>query len=94
MSLYHPGAPVPPPEPPRAAGRSSFTPAQVAGVVAFPVLGTGLSLNGMPLGDILTLLGGCGVIGAVTIATASGGRRLLAALAAAVRAAGTEPGAR
>ncbi|MCX2928123.1 hypothetical protein [Streptomyces sp. NEAU-W12] len=50
----------------------------------------------MPVSDVLGLLTGCGVIGAVTTAVAGGGRALLSAVAgAAVRAAAdTEHGAR
>ncbi|MDX3695019.1 hypothetical protein PV726_32715 [Streptomyces europaeiscabiei] len=95
MSTYHSGAPAPLPEPQpsRAVGRP-LTAAQICGVTVFPLLGAGLALAGMPVSDVLALLAGCGAIGAVTIAAAGGGRRLLTALAAtAVRAAaGAEPG--
>ena len=92
MSTHHPSTGAPESEPSRALGRV-LTPAQVAGVTVFPVLGAGLALQGMPVDDVLTLLAGCGASGAGTIATAGGGRRLLTALAAAaVRAAAhTEP---
>ncbi|MFG2785922.1 hypothetical protein ACGFY7_49945 [Streptomyces prunicolor] len=91
MSTHHPGAPAP--QPPRAVARP-LTAAQICGIIVFPLLGAGLALAGMPVADVLTLLAGCGAIGAATIAAAGGGRRLLTALATtAVRAAaGTEPG--
>ncbi|XES01605.1 hypothetical protein HEP87_64705 [Streptomyces sp. S1D4-11] len=87
MSTHHPGASAPESEPSRTPARV-LTPAQVAGVTIFPLLGTGLVLQGVPVDDVLTLLAGCGAIGAGTIAAGGGGRRLLTALtAAAVRAA-------
>lgn len=91
MSTHHPGAPAP--QPSRAVARP-LTAAQICGIIVFPLLGAGLALTGMPVADVLTLLAGCGAIGAATIAAAGGGRRLLTALATtAVRAAvGTEPG--
>ncbi|GGM19161.1 hypothetical protein GCM10010129_74260 [Streptomyces fumigatiscleroticus] len=91
MSPHHPGASAPESEPSRTPVRV-LTPAQIAGVTVFPLLGAGLALQGMPVDDVLTLLAGCGAIGAGTIA-AGGGRHLLTALAvAAVRsAAHTEP---
>ncbi|WP_392957697.1 hypothetical protein [Streptomyces sp. LN245] len=91
MSTHHPGASAPAPEPSRTPAR--ITPAQITGITVFPVLGAGLALQGMPVDDVLTLLAGCGAIGAGTIAAASGGRHLLTTLAtAAVRAAaGAEP---
>lgn len=91
MSMHRPGAPAPQPSRPVAR---PLTAAQICGIVVFPLLGAGLALAGMPVADALTLLAGCGAIGAATIAAAGGGRRLLTALAAtAVRAAaGTEPG--
>ncbi|MET9915059.1 hypothetical protein ABZZ74_51905 [Streptomyces sp. NPDC006476] len=49
-------------------------------LIAFLVLGTVLFLKGTPTGDIITLLGGCGAIGAATLAAAGGGRRLMAIL--------------
>lgn len=85
MSTHHPVASVP--EPVRS-GIRPLTPAQVCGITVFPILGTGLTLGGMPVLDVLVLLAGCGAIGAGTIAAAGGGRRLLTSLAsAAVRAA-------
>lgn len=80
MSTHHPGASAPESEPSRTPVRV-LTPAQVAGVTVFPLLGTGLVLQGVPVDDVLTLLAGCGAIGAGTIAAAGGGRRLLTALA-------------
>ncbi|MGW4438004.1 hypothetical protein ACWELO_19955 [Streptomyces sp. NPDC004596] len=93
MSTHHPVTVVPESEPGRSAVRP-LTSAQVYGITVFPVLGAGLTLAGMPVPEALTLLAGCGAIGAGTIAAAGGGRRLLTALAsAAVRAAaGTETG--
>ncbi|MEU9348980.1 hypothetical protein AB0D74_48065 [Streptomyces sp. NPDC048278] len=87
MSTHHPGASAPESEPPRTPVRV-LTPSQIAGVTVFPLLGAGLALQGMSVDDVLTLLAGCGAIGAGTIAAAGGGRHLLTALAAAaVRAA-------
>lgn len=87
MSPYRPGAVASPSEPERTAARP-LTSAQICGITVFPVLGTGLSLAGMPVSDVLGLLAGCGTIGAATIVAAGGGRRLLSCLAtAAVRAA-------
>ncbi|MFM9452495.1 hypothetical protein [Streptomyces europaeiscabiei] len=95
MSTYHSGVPAsrPEPQPSRGVARP-LTAAQIFGVTVFPLLGAALALAGMPVSDVLTLLAGCGAIGAATIAAAGGGRRLLTALAAgAVRAAaGAEPG--
>lgn len=55
-------------------------------LIVFLTLGTVLFLRGTPTGDIITLLGGCGAIGAATLAAAGGGRRLMAVLVeAAVR---------
>ncbi|MGW9253169.1 hypothetical protein ACWGS5_13795 [Streptomyces albidoflavus] len=49
-------------------------------LIAFLTLGTALFLRGTPLGEIFLLLGGCGAIGAGTLAAAGGGRRLMAVL--------------
>ncbi|WP_046498439.1 hypothetical protein [Streptomyces odonnellii] len=55
-------------------------------LIAFLLLGALLFREGTPIGDILALLGGCGAIGAGTLALAGGSRRLIAVLAeAAVR---------
>ncbi|MFE2463701.1 hypothetical protein [Streptomyces sp. NPDC059402] len=55
-------------------------------LIAFLALGTVLFLKDTPISDILILLGGCGAIGAATLAAAGGGRRLMAVLVeAAVR---------
>ncbi|MDI5969381.1 hypothetical protein POF50_008475 [Streptomyces sp. SL13] len=57
-------------------------------LLAFLGLGAGLFTTGTPMNSVFTLLGGCGAIGAATITTAGGGRRLARALAeAALRAA-------
>ncbi|MER5466656.1 hypothetical protein ABT010_39770 [Streptomyces sp. NPDC002668] len=62
--------------------------AQVAGLVSFPLMGSALTMAGMPMTDVFVLLGGCGAIGAATFAAAGGGRRLAGAVATAlVRAA-------
>ncbi|MFF3547516.1 hypothetical protein ACFYXD_37505 [Streptomyces platensis] len=94
MSPYHPRA-VAPSGSDRPTARPPG-PAQVCGIVVFSVLGAALSLHGMPVGDVLGLLAGYGVIGAATTAAAGGGRTLLSALASAtVRAAAdTEHSAR
>ncbi|MFF9212974.1 MULTISPECIES: hypothetical protein [unclassified Streptomyces] len=86
MSTLHSSAPSLEPGGHRPVG-SPLTAAQVAGICVFPLLGVVLALTGMPVRDILGLLSGCGAIGALTIAAAGGGRRLLGALAAALGAA-------
>ncbi|GAA2524343.1 hypothetical protein [Streptomyces longisporus] len=85
-----------PAEAPCVPGRPR-TGAQVAGVVAFPVIGGVLAVTGMPVGDVLALVSGCGVIGAASV-TACGrlaGRpvagRLAASLAAAAVRVAREP---
>ncbi|WP_230194809.1 hypothetical protein [Streptomyces coriariae] len=79
---------------PTPDGRARLgTTAQVAGVVAFPVIGGALAVTGLPVGDILAVVSGCGAIGAMSIAFA-GGRltgRLARALAAAAARAAQEP---
>ncbi|MGW8955623.1 hypothetical protein [Streptomyces sp. NPDC055709] len=81
------------PDPPARTGPGAAqVAAQVAGAVAFPAMGSILAMAGMPVTDVFALLGGCGAIGAATVAAAAGGRRLFGALAtAAVRAAAQEP---
>lgn len=63
-------------------------------VVAFPLIGGAQAVSGMPVGDVLTLVSGCGAIGAAAVALASGrlpgapvAGRLAGALTAAVRSA-------
>ncbi|MEV6012708.1 hypothetical protein AB0M29_38725 [Streptomyces sp. NPDC051976] len=59
-------------------------------ILLLTVLGLGAALftTGTPISSVFTLLGGCGAIGAATIAAAGGGRRLAQVLVeAAVRAA-------
>ncbi|AUH38879.1 hypothetical protein [Streptomyces sp. CMB-StM0423] len=68
-------------------GRAPASAAHVAGIIAFPLLGSVLALTGMPVQDVLVLLAGCGGIGAAVFAIGGGGRRLLEALAAALNAA-------
>ncbi|WP_063766013.1 hypothetical protein [Streptomyces sp. NRRL F-5193] len=80
---YNTPLPVPAP---RSTGVRSGAAAPIAGVAVFPLLGGMLALAGMGVGEILALIGGCGLIGAATVAAVSG--RLTGALAAAaVRAA-------
>ncbi|MFK4143495.1 hypothetical protein ACI2LZ_33855 [Streptomyces filamentosus] len=68
-----------------AAGRFGPTHALILQIV-FLGLGSGLFLAGTDLDTVLVLLGGCGAIGAATLAAAGGGRRLMAVLVeAAVR---------
>ncbi|MGW7469297.1 hypothetical protein ACWGJT_32680 [Streptomyces xantholiticus] len=77
----------PPPAAVAPAGRLGPTHALIL-LIAFLALGTVLFREGTPLGDIFALLGGCGAIGAATLAAAGGGRRLVAVLVeAAVRSA-------
>ncbi|MEV5433951.1 hypothetical protein [Streptomyces sp. NPDC052701] len=47
-------------------------------LIAFLALGTVLFVQGTPIGDILILLGGCGTLGAATLAAVGGGRWLMA----------------
>ncbi|MGA6160682.1 hypothetical protein ACPEIC_46075 [Stenotrophomonas sp. NPDC087984] len=75
-----------PPAPP--SGHWSPTHALIL-LIAFLALGTLLFREGTPIGDILTLLGGCGTIGAATLALAGGSRRLVAVLAEAAVRSGT-----
>jgi hypothetical protein len=49
-------------------------------LVSFQVSGVALFLLGTPILDIFALLGGCGALGAATLAVAGGGRRLMAVL--------------
>ncbi|MFF9496568.1 hypothetical protein [Streptomyces flaveolus] len=47
-------------------------------LIAFLALGTVLFVQDTPIGDILILLGGCGTLGAATLAAVGGGRWLMA----------------
>ncbi|MEV8346436.1 hypothetical protein ACFVHQ_22755 [Actinomycetes bacterium NPDC127524] len=58
-------------------------------LIVFLALGTLLFREGTPVGDILTLLAGCGAIGAATLALAGGGWHLAIVLAEAVVRSGT-----
>lgn len=79
-----PTAPAAPSSAP-SAGRLGPTHTLIL-LIVFLTLGTVLFLRGTPTGDIITLLGGCGAIGAATLAAAGGGRRLMTVLVeAAVR---------
>ncbi|MEV7157287.1 hypothetical protein AB0N77_22115 [Streptomyces misionensis] len=78
-----PAAPATPPE-----GRLGPTHALIL-LIVFLTLGTALFLNRTPIGDIITLLGGCGAVGAATLAAAGGGRRLMAVLVEAAVRSGT-----
>ncbi|MEU2588956.1 hypothetical protein ABZ612_40380 [Streptomyces avermitilis] len=49
-------------------------------LIAFLALGCTLFLAGTELKSVLTLLGGCGAIGAATLTAAGGGRRLMTVL--------------
>ncbi|MBC7272248.1 hypothetical protein ACF09G_36345 [Streptomyces albogriseolus] len=61
-------APEPAPD-----GRARLgTTARIAGVVAFPVIGGVLAVTGLPVGDVLAVVSGCGAIGAVAVAFAGG----------------------
>jgi hypothetical protein len=66
-------------EPDGAAGRFGPTHALIL-LIAFLGLGCGLFLAGAELDTVLTLLGGCGAIGAATLTAAGGGRRLMTVL--------------
>ncbi|MEH0656018.1 hypothetical protein QA995_42595 [Streptomyces scabiei] len=78
-----PSAAVPPTtrgiEPDGTAGRFGPTHALIL-LIAFLGLGCGLFLAGAELDTVLVLLGGCGAIGAATLAAAGGGRRLMTVL--------------
>ncbi|OMI33046.1 hypothetical protein [Streptomyces sparsogenes] len=68
-----------------SAGRFGPTHALIL-LIAVLVLGCALFLAGTELETVFALLGGCGAIGAVTLAAAGGGRRLMTVLVeAAVR---------
>lgn len=62
-----------------ASGRWSPTHALIL-LIAFLATGTLLFREGTAIGEILALLGGCGTVGAATLALAGGGRRLVAVL--------------
>ncbi|MFE2879194.1 hypothetical protein ACFXG6_32945 [Streptomyces roseus] len=49
-------------------------------LVSFLVVGSALLLASTPLKTVFALLGGCGAIGATTLAAVGGGRRLAAVL--------------
>ncbi|MEW2558552.1 hypothetical protein [Streptomyces griseorubiginosus] len=68
----------PPPPSPRDAGGPTHA---LILLIAFLTLGTLLFREGTPIGDALALLGGCGAIGAGTLALVGGSRRLIAVLA-------------
>ncbi|MFC9734230.1 hypothetical protein ACFWGM_20280 [Streptomyces roseolus] len=71
---------------PSSAPRTgTFTTAHVLGVTAFPTLAALLTVNGVSAGEIYPLLGISGAIGVGVVLAASGGRRVLAAFAAALR---------
>jgi nitrate reductase NapE component len=92
MSPSRPGAPAHGLAALPRGSRPALGTAQIAGICLFPVLGAALvAVFGLRVGNTLLLLGGCGVIGAVTMTvTAAGGtRRFLGALAAAA----ADPGA-
>ncbi|MGW1976717.1 hypothetical protein [Streptomyces sp. NPDC001889] len=85
-SMPSPGGPGP--ERPARTAPTADGGARATVLIAFPLMGGILAWSGMAVTDVLTLLGGCGVIGAATFALAGGGRRLAGTLAAAaVRAA-------
>jgi hypothetical protein len=67
VSTHHSGAPAPQSERSRIAARP-LTAAQICGITVFPLMGAGLALAGVHVSDVLTLLAGCGGIGAATIA--------------------------
>ena len=82
-SSTHPSAPDTDDQPARTGPHA----AQVAGVVSFPLMGIVLTCMGMPAQHVFVMLGGCGAIGAATLAAAGGGRWVVQAVAAALSAA-------
>ncbi|MFJ8390393.1 hypothetical protein ACIQ9Q_39015 [Streptomyces sp. NPDC094438] len=79
-----------PPTPAAPASQVRWDPTHaLIPLIAFLTLGTLLFLQGTPTGAILALLGGCGAIGAGTLALASSdSRRLIAILAEAAMRSG------
>ena len=71
--------PSPGREPDGTAGRFGPTHALIL-LIAFLGFGCTLYLAGTELQTALTLLGGCGAIGAATLTAAGGGRRLMTVL--------------
>ncbi|MET9347698.1 hypothetical protein [Streptomyces termitum] len=72
---------------PSSAPRAgTFTTAHVLGISVFPGLATLLTVNNVPAAEIYPLLGVSGAIGVGVVLAASGGRRVLAAFATALRA--------
>ncbi|MEU5609765.1 hypothetical protein AB0H03_13710 [Streptomyces sparsogenes] len=72
--------------PRRRPSRRSHCPSGSLPQPAGPQVKRVLFHKGTPISDILILLGGCGAIGAATLAAAGGGRRLMAVVVeAAVR---------
>ncbi|MEU6184169.1 hypothetical protein [Streptomyces coeruleorubidus] len=59
--------PLSPPEQASDGRTRAGTTAQVAGVVAFPVIGGVLAVTGMSVGDVLVLVSGCAAIGAAAV---------------------------
>jgi hypothetical protein len=59
-------------------------------VTAFPLAGSALAATGMPVADILQLLGGCGGIGAGVVLFVTGGRKAVVAIAQGVLSANTK----
>ncbi|MEU9211211.1 hypothetical protein AB0D27_25530 [Streptomyces sp. NPDC048415] len=89
--------PLSAPEPvPGAPGRPRAA-AQVAGVVAFPVIGGVLAMSGMSVGDVIALVSSCGaagtafVVACVRLTGRHAAGPLAGALAAAAVRAAQEP---
>lgn len=63
--------PLSAPEPVHGAPDRPRTTAQVAGViagvVAFPVIGSVLAMNGMPVGDVIALVSSLGAVGTASV---------------------------
>ncbi|MGI5398327.1 hypothetical protein ACQEVG_02480 [Streptomyces sp. CA-135486] len=62
-------------------GVGRFGIAHAVVVTAFPLAGSALAVTGMPVADVLQLLGGCGGIGAGVVLIITGGRKAVVAIA-------------
>ncbi|WP_407841370.1 hypothetical protein ACE1OC_41085 [Streptomyces sp. DSM 116496] len=67
--------------PAQAAEQNRLTLPVVTAVIAFPSLGSALSITDMPTAEIYPLLAYCGAIGVAVVIAASGGRKIVVGLA-------------
>ncbi|MFH9044791.1 hypothetical protein ACH4FA_36490 [Streptomyces sp. NPDC017966] len=70
-----------------ASGLGRLTLPHVLPLIIFPMVGSVLYVVGMPITDVFTFLTGYGCIGAAVTIMATGGRRVLVALAHGILAA-------